>query len=207
MCANLVMNKDRRREKGEESRKTIIEAAIHCIATRGLCDTTLDHIAIDAKVSRALVVFHFKSKNGMLASVLEQISAQYNQDWQKIQNNKELSAQALLLKLIAYDVRLPLEKPELISVWHAFWGETKGLYKELNSARDKKYDQDTLKLIEQIAQQGDYANVKPEIINTTLAALLLGLWWNAHLNPSKYNFDQNMDVVNHYLHLNFPQDF
>ena len=61
---------DKRRLKGEKTKQAIIKAAIACIARQGLHDATLERVAQKAKVSKALVAFHFKSKTGMLAAVL-----------------------------------------------------------------------------------------------------------------------------------------
>ena len=199
--------KDKRREKGIESRKLIIEAAINCIATRGLCDTTLDRVAELAGVSRALVVFHFKSKNGMLKTVLEDIGSQYNSDWTSIMALPNLSADEKLLKLIKYDLQLPNKNPELIAVWYTFWGEAKGLYKEFNSFRDESYENDMQQLIEQIKQSGNYNTTNSEFVCSALTAMLLGMWLDAHLNPSVGYYQEKMNVVRYFLKLNFPDHY
>ena len=201
------MTKDKRKEKGIESRKSIIGAAIHCIATRGLCDTTLDRVAELAGVSRALVVFHFKSKNGMLKTVLEDIGSQYHRDWKQIMALPDLSAEQRLLKLIDYDLKLPNEKPDLIAVWYTFWGEAKGLYKEFNNFRDETYENDMKALIEQIKLSGNYENLDTDCACSALSAMLLGLWLDAHLNPRDTYFDENLKVTRYFLKLNFPDHY
>ena len=198
---------DKRREKGIESRRTIIEAAIHCIATRGLCDTTLDRVADLAGVSRALVVFHFKSKNGILKTVLEEIGSQYHRDWNKIMMLPELNADKRLYKLISYDLRLPIENPELIAVWYTFWGEAKGLYKALDNSRDQTYVNDMKQLIQQIKQSGNYTNINPDYVCAALSAMLLGLWLDSHLNPQANDYEDNMSVIRYFLSMNFPDHF
>ncbi len=198
---------DKRRKKGVESRKIIIDAAVSCIATRGLCDTTLDKVADIANVSRTLVVFHFKSKKQMLAIVLEEIASQYNAEWESIlTQTKNQSAEKRLLELIKYDVKLPVNKPNLIAVWHAFWGEAKGLYKEFNSARDKKYSEDLNQLVDEIAGY-DYRKTDKRDITTGLEAMLLGFWWMAHVNPKQYNYRSNIKIIRSYLRLIFPEHF
>lgn len=201
------MNLDKRREKGIVRRRSIIEAAIHCIASRGLCDTTLDRVAELAGVSRALVVFHFKSKNGMLQAVLEQIGSQYDRDWKQIMVLPGLSADQRLLKLISYDLKLPDNNPELIAVWYTFWGEAKGLYRQLNSFRDETYDNDFKKLIELIKQSGNYEQIKSDYVCSALSTMLLGMWLHAHLNPGPANFEKNLNVTRYFLKLNFPNHF
>jgi AcrR family transcriptional regulator len=51
---------DKRRVRGEESRKLILKAAVDSIATMGLGKLTLDRVADRAGISRGLVVFHIK---------------------------------------------------------------------------------------------------------------------------------------------------
>ncbi len=199
---------DKRLEKGVARRKVILDAAIKCIATRGLCDTTLDRIAQIAGVSRTLVVFHFKSKNEMLKIVLSEIGAEYNQQWNEIlESSKTLSAEKKLMRLVDYDLKLPIEKPDLISVWYTFWGEAKGLYKQFNANRDRKYDQDTYRLIESIINNGNYQTVNVKHVSAALSAMLLGFWWTAHLNPKQYNYQTNRKIIKSYLKLNFPDHF
>ena len=204
---STTITKDKRREKGIESRKSIIQAAITCIATRGLCDTTLDRVAESAGVSRALVVFHFKSKNGMLKTVLEDIGSQYNSDWQSIMALPNLSADKRLLKLISYDLQLPNENPELIAVWYTFWGEAKGLYKEFNSFRDETYENDLKQLIEQIKQSGNYNEINSDFVCSALSAMLLGMWLDAHLNPSASYYQEKLNITRYFLKLNFPDHY
>ena len=62
---------DKRRVRGEQSRQLILQAAISSVAALGLGKTTLDRVAERADTSRALVVFHFKSKNGLLGRSVE----------------------------------------------------------------------------------------------------------------------------------------
>lgn len=198
---------DKRLEKGIESRKTIIGAAINCIASRGLCDTTLDRVAELAGVSRALVVFHFKSKNGMLKTVLEEIGTQYDRHWKQIMAIPDLNADERLFKLISYDLTLPKNNPELIAVWYTFWGEAKGLYRELNSFRDQSYENDLKRLIEEIKFSGDYKNVNPDIVCSALSAMLLGLWLDSHLNPNSSSYEKNLNIAEYFLRLNFPDHY
>ena len=199
---------DKRKEKGKERRKIIIDAAINCIATRGLCDTTLDRVAQMANVSRTLVVFHFKSKKEMLTIVLEEIASKYNTQWETIlENTNNNCAEKRLLELIQYDLELPIKKPELISVWHTFWGEAKGLYKEFNAVRDEKYSRDLNELIDKITKNGNYKDVDAKQVTSGLEAMILGFWWTAHVNPRNYHYKTNMKIIKSYLQLNFPNHF
>ncbi len=171
---------DQRRAKGIESRQLIIDSAIKCISTRGLCDTTLDSVAEMVYVSRALLVFHFRSKKGLLMAVLESISADYDRGWQTIVNKPNLSPSERLYQFIAYDAALPTKKPDLLSVWHSFWGEAKGLCKELGYARDEAYERDMQTQIQAMADEQGY-KIDMTLLTQSIVSVSFGIWWNAHL--------------------------
>jgi AcrR family transcriptional regulator len=59
------------RISGEERRKQILEAARAVCAEKGFAGTTLDDIADEAGISRALVVQHFGTKEGLYEALSE----------------------------------------------------------------------------------------------------------------------------------------
>jgi AcrR family transcriptional regulator len=202
-------SKDRRRRRGAESRHAIIEAAIACIATRGLCSTTLDRVAERARVSRALVVFHFKSKNRMLVDVLNYLSSGYSAGWDAALAHEDSTPSETVLRLLEYDVRFASEKPDYLSVWHAFWGEAKGstLYREVIFPRDERYGRDLRTVLGALIKQGGYDRVDPKAVETGLMAMLFGLWLSAHLNSTANHYSHSMRALRIYLASVFPRHF
>ncbi len=138
---NRADDDGRTEKKGEERRQLIIEAAIDCVATRGLSNTTLDSVAERAKVSRALVVFHFKSKNRMYIDVLNYLGARYSAGYRVVLADESGSASERLFRMLEYIVRFARNFPQYWSVWHAFWGDAMGstLYREISFPRDERY--------------------------------------------------------------------
>jgi len=200
---------DQRRRRGAESRQAIIEAAIACIASRGLCTTTLDRVAERAQVSRGLVVFHFKSKSRMLVDVLNYLSVEYSAGWDAILARPDVAPSEKLLSLLEYDVRFGGERPDYLSVWNAFWGEAKGstLYREVSLPRDERYGGDLRATLAALIEQGGYDDVDAQAIGTGLWAMLFGLWLNAHLNPTPDHYRHGMHVLHIYLASLFPRHF
>ena len=88
---------DKRRIRGERSKQAIVKAAISCIARRGLHDATLERVAQKAKVSKALVAFHFKSKTGMLGAVLDYQETIFEKGWDAILAGNSISTSGTLL--------------------------------------------------------------------------------------------------------------
>jgi AcrR family transcriptional regulator len=204
---SLPKAEDRRRLKGKESRQIILWAAISCIANRGLSNTTLDRVADGAGVSRALVVFHFKSKSGLLKDVLDFLGARYSEGWDKIRMLDGASTMEKLLQLLDYDVRFASENPEFLSAWHAFWGEAKGnlLYHELSAPRDERYARDTNQLITTLIEEGGYDQNELLPLQTGLTAMQFGLWVESHLNPGPDDYSKGMAAVRLFLNKAFPK--
>lgn len=198
---------DKRRIRGQESRQLILHAAISCIATQGLSKTTLDRVAEGAGVSRGLVVFHFKSKNGLLVEVLNSLGDQYNEGWQAALSSGEASTMEKLLRLLEFDVRFASENPDLISTWHAFWGEVRGnsLYHDLSLPRDEEYALDTRKLLSTLIDEGGYDPADLNPLHTGLTAMLFGLWVESHLNPGADDYRKGTTAVQLFLSKAFPK--
>ena len=200
---------DRRRKRGAESRQAIIQAAIDSIATRGMCATTLDAVAERAQVSRALVVFHFKSKNRMLVDVLKYLEAEYSAGWDAILAGQDATPSETILRLLEYDVRFGSDRPDYLSVWNAFWGEANGntLYREVILPRDERYGKDLRDLLGALIEEGGYDGVDAEAMQAGIIAMMFGLWLNAHVNPTPDYYQRSMHVLLTYLSSAFPRHF
>jgi AcrR family transcriptional regulator len=66
----------RKRLTGEERREAILDSALSVIAQRGYHAASIDDIARDAGVSKALIYEHFASKQDLYAELLEQHAGQ-----------------------------------------------------------------------------------------------------------------------------------
>ena len=177
--------KDKRRLRGEESRRLILQSAISTIAAVGLGSMTLDRVAATAGISRALVVFHFKSKNRLLEEVLDYLGKTYAQGWDALAKDEQASSLEKLLQLIDYDMDFAYQNPKYVSAWHAFWGEAKGsqLYHNLSFPRDEKYAHDIEEQVAAIIEEGGYDSKETEPTTMAINAMLFGVWVESHLNP------------------------
>jgi AcrR family transcriptional regulator len=193
--------------KGEESRRVIVQAAITCIASQGLSNTTLDRVAEGAGVSRALVVFHFKSKNGLLSEVLDYLGDRYSKGWDAVIAADSESTMEKLLRVFEYDLRFANENPAYLSTWHAFWGEANGssLYRERSFPRDERYARDIGDLLAAFVAEGDYDPDELVAAQNGIYAMLFGLWTDAHLNPTGDNYGKGMAAIRLFLGKMFPR--
>ena len=198
--------RDKRRMRGEESRKAILQSAIDSIAASGLGSMTLDRVAERAGISRGLVVFHFKSKSKLLEEVLNYLGKQYESGWNTVYEKEAGSAIEKILALVDYDIQFAYENPKYVSAWHAFWGEAKGnlLYHDISFPRDISREDQLGELIADVVkdQAGDPAEAAP--ITMGLSAMMFGVWVESHLNPDPDDCARYMQAVRVYLRKCFP---
>jgi AcrR family transcriptional regulator len=68
---------DRRKQKGEASRERILDSAIQLFSERGYAGTGVHEIARRAGIEKAALYWHFGSKEGLLAAVLDRMDAEF----------------------------------------------------------------------------------------------------------------------------------
>jgi AcrR family transcriptional regulator len=74
---------DRRRLKGEASRERILDSAIQLFSARGYAATGVHEIARGAGIEKAALYWHFGSKEGLLAAVIDRMDAEFIERIQK----------------------------------------------------------------------------------------------------------------------------
>jgi len=106
------------------SRRTqarIIDAVVDSVAAHGISGTTLATVAKGAGVSQGVLVFHFKSKEGLLAETLRRLSEEYRAAWEPaIAHEDPLDR---VLGLVAADFSPEVCAHKKLALWFAFWGE------------------------------------------------------------------------------------
>ena len=199
---------DGRRAKGEETRRIILRSAVSSIAKVGMGGTTLDSVAGIANVSRALVIFHFKSKNQLFKEVLEYLGRRFSEGWDHLVESSEGTTMEKIVRLVEYDIQFAVDNPEYIAAWHAFWGESKGslLYHELSVPRDYRYHDELEKLLGVYVAEEGYDQTELQSISDGLGAILFGLWVEFHLVPEKINFERGLSAVLLFLSKVFPNN-
>src|ERR1700723_4551789 len=67
-------SKPNHRDRADRTRVTILRAAIREFSAHGLAGARTDAIAESAKVNKALLYYYFKSKRGLYAAAIEEVS-------------------------------------------------------------------------------------------------------------------------------------
>jgi AcrR family transcriptional regulator len=65
------------RSQSQDSRDEILKAAMHLFANRGFHETSMSEVAREARVSKALIFWHFKTKEELFVAVLNRLLEPY----------------------------------------------------------------------------------------------------------------------------------
>lgn len=65
------------RSQSQDSRDEILKAAMHLFSNRGFHETSMSEVAREARVSKALIFWHFKTKEELFVAVLNRLLEPY----------------------------------------------------------------------------------------------------------------------------------
>jgi len=86
------------RLQSQDSRDEILKAATQLFAGRGVHETSMAEVAREAKVSKALIFWHFKTKEELFVAVLNRLMEPYHIDF--AEETRELDERMQLQRLI-----------------------------------------------------------------------------------------------------------
>lgn len=125
----------------DERRTQLIEATLSTIAERGFSRTTLTEVARRAGLSHGLVLFHFETKEKLLAEALDYISDEYRNNWAAALAAAGQAPEQRLAALVDADFSPQVCQPSRVSSWVAYWGESQSrpLYLSRCGENDELY--------------------------------------------------------------------
>ncbi len=115
-----------RKSARDVRRAQLVDATISALDRKGYAALTLSDVAKEAGLSTGIVIFHFSSKDGLLAAVLSALAAEYHQNWQAQVRAAGPSPAARLKAMLLADFDTAIFTPEKLAAWVAFWGEAPG---------------------------------------------------------------------------------
>ncbi|MGH7950168.1 MAG: TetR/AcrR family transcriptional regulator [Candidatus Binataceae bacterium] len=86
------------RGHAQDSRDEILHAAMRLFASRGFHETSMSEVAREARVSKALIFWHFKTKEELFLAVLNRLLEPYFIDF--AEETSALDERAQILKLV-----------------------------------------------------------------------------------------------------------
>lgn len=158
-------------------RAQLIEATIFALARKGYAALTLSDVAKEAGLSTGIVIFHFASKDGLLAAVLGALAAEYHRNWAERAKAAGPSPSARLKAMLLADFDTSIFTPERLAAWIAFWGEAQGrpVHDQICAPFDVERRRVLESLCRQLIAEGGY-DLDPQLTMSTLVALGDGLW-------------------------------
>jgi AcrR family transcriptional regulator len=169
-----------RRTLSDARRRQILQAAVHVIADRGLCDTRIQDVAERAGTSSALVIYYFKEGKGQL--LREALTYAEGHFYQETANAlAELaSARERLVRLVQLSCALGDGSQTLRDdwvLWLDLWARAPrdpDVARE-REALDRRWRQTIVDIVRQGQAAGEFAPVDADDFALRLAALIDGL--------------------------------
>jgi AcrR family transcriptional regulator len=156
----------------DQRKQQLIEATMESIAKRGLTETTITHICKGAGLSRGIINFYFESKELLMRGVLAHLLEEYAAIWQQALNKSDKSKQAKLEALIRSQFDRRICSSKRLNVLSAFWGHaaSHAAYRDQFAQSDQAIETALAECIEPAKA-------------SQLFALIRGLWLRYLLAP------------------------
>lgn len=195
-----------RKSQSKFRKRQLIDATMECIDKLGISQTTLARIAERAGLSQGNVVFHFQSKEALLDQTLRFLNDEYLSNWQTALAATEPDPMPQLCALIRASFAPRICNRRKISVWYAFWGESRSRpkYMRVCGANDKAFSDKLLSLCEALAEQPG-VRLSPATAALSIEGMIDGLWQNFLLGPPGLKREQAVQTVFELLDAIYPE--
>lgn len=181
----------------------ILSAAVDIVARHGLSGTTLARVADHAGVSQGVLVFHFKSKSGLLTATCRHLTDEYQALWLPVLEEPDPAQR--LIGLVRADFDPSICAPVQLALWFAFWGE---------SAAQEWYDETCREAEERRAGAmvdachalAENISIKdPDMLAAAIDGFTDGLWLQLHLRAGALSPEQACDMALRHVAMMVPQ--
>ncbi|OCW57669.1 TetR/AcrR family transcriptional regulator [Hoeflea olei] len=157
----------------------MIDAVVDVVARHGISGTTFANVSATAGVSQGALVFHFKSKEGLLTETLSRLLQEYEQAWRTASDRPDPLDR--VLGLIAADFSPSICSRKKLALWFSFWGEAgaQPLYNRICVEAEDARHQAMLESCRDLV--GAAGAPDPELLTNSIDAFTDGLWLQMHI--------------------------
>ena len=197
-----------RTQSRETRRAQLIEATIATIAARGYARTTLTEVAKAAGLSHGLVLFHFQTKERLLAETLAFMAEEYRQHRAAALAGAGPAPAARLAALIEADFQPAINTQSRLAACCAFWGEAqrRPFYQEACGSLDAEYTAELEAICAALVAEGGYP-IPPAHAARILRLVIEGTWLDAVTLAEPYPVAEARQTVETTARLLFPRHF
>ncbi|MEH6589519.1 MAG: GNAT family N-acetyltransferase [Halioglobus sp.] len=174
-----------------ERRRLLIDATITAISTLGLGNVTLAKIAKIADLTAGSVNFHFDNKETLLLETLAYLVEEFDQSIEQALAAANGDPTRQLTAMFEASLNPDVTEPRKTAVWFAFSSEarTRDDYRRICGDEEKKSFAITLKLCDQIIQQGNkQGQMNARAMANAVQGLITEIWED--INQVGENFDR-----------------
>lgn len=195
-----------RKHQSEFRKRQLIDATMDCIDQLGLSQTTLARIAERVGISQGNVVFHFHSKEELLDQTLRHLSDEYRANWLAALESAPPKAYAKLRALVESSFTAKICNRRKISVWFAFWGESRSRpkYMRVCGTNDSEFSDQILQLCKTIENEST-ARLPAQTAALSIEGMIDGLWQNFLLGPPGFKRNQAVQAVFDLIDTLYPE--
>jgi len=165
---------DRRRARRETQ---LVDAALDCISTLGLRDTTVQNVAQRAGMAVGSISQYFESKELLLTAALRRLSEDFESAWRRGLVEAGNDPALRLRRFVECYFEPGICQRKNVAVWFAFWGEVKARpkYRAVCAGYDRRHDEVLEESCRALIVAGGYA-FAPRPVAKIIASTCHGLW-------------------------------
>ena len=192
----------------EARRAQLIASTIETLAARGYSRITLTDVARTAGLSHGLVLFHFESKERLLAETLNFLAEEYRENWQTALSRAGSDPAEQLNAMIEADFNPAICTPSRLAAWCSFWGEAQSrpIYQELCGDKDDAYNRQLEDICQRLIEAGGYGHIARHVARV-IRVTIEGTWLDLMTMTAPYERDEALSTVRTCAALCFPQHF
>ena len=193
----------------EARRRQLIEATIDGIARKGFADVKIADVAEAAGLSVGIVNFYFKSKDALLIATLKHLVEDYEEHVAQTIARAGKSAAAQIDAMIEADFARTHANRKYVTVWYAFWGETRWRpeFSKLCADLSTSFQVSMTESMRRLIEEGGYEGIDPALAARGFNAMIDGLWLDMLINPKQTDRDTAKASVRVFLAGLFPKEF
>jgi AcrR family transcriptional regulator len=169
-------------QRSEETRARIIESAIKLFSNQGFNTTSVDHICVEAGISKGAFYHHFESKQALFLALLDGWLQAIDQ---AIEASKDQTAPETFMQMTEAFPYIFETAGEGLPMFFEFWLQASRDQKvwEASIAPYRRYHKYFTSLIKKGVEEGSFVEVDPELASRMIVSTAMGLFLQNLLDP------------------------